>query len=179
MRSQEDSVDVLVVEEEADAFTTLSRKPVSEGETAAIASASAVTARLQGFDRANQPLISGVPGLPGEIVAARSTVPLSSDKIGSTLVVLLEQGDVRRPIIVGLLQQQLSLGEEMNRPGRSVTLLADDDRIVLTADREIVLRCGQASITLTKAGKVLIQGAYVSSRSLGVNRIKGGSVQIN
>jgi hypothetical protein len=42
-----------------------------------------------------------------------------------------------------------------------------------------VLRCGQASVTLTKAGKVLIRGTYVSSRSSGVNRIKGGSVQLN
>jgi len=44
---------------------------------------------------------------------------------------------------------------------------------------QLVLRCGRASITLTAAGKVLIEGAYVSSRSTGVNRIKGGSVQIN
>ena len=31
----------------------------------------------------------------------------------------------------------------------------------------------------TRAGKVLVRGAYVSSRSSGVQRIKGGSVQIN
>ena len=31
----------------------------------------------------------------------------------------------------------------------------------------------------TKAGKVILGGAYVLSRSSGVNRIKGGSVQIN
>ena len=43
----------------------------------------------------------------------------------------------------------------------------------------MVLRCGKASITLTKAGKVLIEGSYVLSRSTGVNRIKGGSVQLN
>ena len=49
----------------------------------------------------------------------------------------------------------------------------------MTADREITLRCGKASITLTGAGKLLLHGAYLLSRSLGVNRIKGGSVQIN
>jgi hypothetical protein len=43
----------------------------------------------------------------------------------------------------------------------------------------MVLRCGKASITLTRAGKVLIQGSYVLSRSTGVNRVKGGAVQIN
>jgi hypothetical protein len=56
---------------------------------------------------------------------------------------------------------------------------ADGERLVLTADKEIVLRCGEASITLTKAGKILIKGAYVLSRSSGTNRIQGGSVEIN
>jgi hypothetical protein len=43
----------------------------------------------------------------------------------------------------------------------------------------VVLRCGKASITLTKAGKIIIDGAYVSHRSSGVLRLRGGSVQIN
>lgn len=53
------------------------------------------------------------------------------------------------------------------------------ETLVLAADREIVLRCGKASITLTRAGKVIIRGAYVGIISSGVNRIQGGSVQIN
>ena len=52
-------------------------------------------------------------------------------------------------------------------------------RLELTAEREIVLRCGKASITLTRAGKILLRGAYIFSRSTGVNKIKGGSVQLN
>ena len=55
----------------------------------------------------------------------------------------------------------------------------DGDRVVISADKEIVLQCGKASITLTRAGKILLRGAYLLSRSSGVNRIKGGSVQIN
>jgi hypothetical protein len=55
----------------------------------------------------------------------------------------------------------------------------DGERLLVTAKEQLVLRCGKATITLTKAGKVLIQGTYVSSRSSGVNRIKGGSVQLN
>jgi hypothetical protein len=52
-------------------------------------------------------------------------------------------------------------------------------RMVVSAKEQMVLQCGKASITLTKAGKVLIQGSYVSSRSTGVNRVKGGSVHLN
>jgi uncharacterized protein (DUF2345 family) len=60
-----------------------------------------------------------------------------------------------------------------------VQLDSDGQRMLVSAKKELTLRCGKASITLTEAGKVLIQGSYVSSRSTGVNRIKGGSVQLN
>jgi hypothetical protein len=56
---------------------------------------------------------------------------------------------------------------------------SDGERVVVSAEREIVFQCGEASITLTKAGKILLRGTYLLSRSSGVNRIKGGSVQIN
>jgi uncharacterized protein (DUF2345 family) len=56
---------------------------------------------------------------------------------------------------------------------------SDGQRLIVSAKEQIVLRCGKASITLTKAGKVLIDGTYVLSRSSGANRIKGGSVQLN
>jgi hypothetical protein len=60
---------------------------------------------------------------------------------------------------------------------RDITI--DGKTLTFDADEQIVLRCGKASITLTKAGKIIIRGAYLLNRSSGVNRIKGGSVQIN
>jgi hypothetical protein len=60
-----------------------------------------------------------------------------------------------------------------------VEIDADGARMVVSAREQMVLRCGKASITLTRAGKVLIQGSYVLTRSTGVNRVKGGAVQIN
>jgi len=55
----------------------------------------------------------------------------------------------------------------------------DGKRVVIEGREEIVLKCGEASITLTKAGKILIRGKYLLNRSTGVNRIMGGSVQVN
>jgi hypothetical protein len=49
----------------------------------------------------------------------------------------------------------------------------------LTASRQLTITCGESSITLTAAGKIIIRGKYIVSRSSGVQRIKGGSVQIN
>lgn len=78
-------------------------------------------------------------------------------------------GDPRQPLLIGRIQRL---------PQEALAQL-DGERLEFSAEREIVLRCGKASITLTRAGKVIIHGAYLSSRSTGVNRIKGGSVQIN
>lgn len=50
---------------------------------------------------------------------------------------------------------------------------------VLDAAEEIELRCGEASIRLTRSGKILINGEYVLSCSRGVNRIVGASVEVN
>jgi hypothetical protein len=49
----------------------------------------------------------------------------------------------------------------------------------LEAQEEIVLKCGEGSITLRKDGKIIIKGTHLLSRASGPNRIKGGSVQIN
>jgi uncharacterized protein (DUF2345 family) len=92
-------------------------------------------------------------------------------------VLAFEQGDAGRPIVMGWLRGERS-SPEVRAPG-AVEVDADGERLLVTAKEQLVLRCGHASITLTKAGKVLVQGKYVSSRSSGVNRIKGGSVQIN
>lgn len=55
----------------------------------------------------------------------------------------------------------------------------DGETVTLEGKKQLVLRCGKATITLTRAGKVIINGAYVSTHSSGVNRIRGGSVRIN
>jgi hypothetical protein len=60
-----------------------------------------------------------------------------------------------------------------------ISVDADEDRYVISAEREIVLKCGDSSITLTRAGKVIIKGNYILSRSSGYNKVKGAAVDIN
>lgn len=109
-------------------------------------------------------------------VRARAAVELRGEFVGLDVILMFEEGDPSRPLLVGCLQDSdtQSLSEAPN-----VEVAVDGKRLVVAAKDQLVLRCGQASITLTKAGKVLIEGAYVSSRSLGVNRIRGGSIQLN
>ena len=118
------------------------------------------------------------PGQPGSAaLAARSVVDVYGPHIGKNVVLIFEGRDASKPIIMGVLRdgEGWTLAEE---PGQ-VQVDADGQRLIVEAKEQVVLRCGKASITLTKAGKVLIQGSYVLTRSTGVNRIKGGSVQIN
>jgi hypothetical protein len=123
--------------------------------------------------------VSEVVEVPGEVLVARATVALRRDQIGSSVVVLFERNNARLPIIVGVVQNRAS-EERAAQPATGIVSVAvDDDRMVLTAEREIVLRCGEASITLTRAGKVIIRGNYVMSRSSGYNKIKGAAVDIN
>jgi len=108
---------------------------------------------------------------------ARSTVDLHGAHIGQAVVLLFEHGDPARPIVMGVLRGRT--GWPMDEAPGQVEVDVDGERLQVTAKEQLVLRCGKASITLTKAGKVLIEGSYVSHRSSGVVRIKGGAVQLN
>jgi hypothetical protein len=179
MSTLKDPFELLVVEEGLDEFEALSRKSVGAASPAATPP-DAATARFHGFDHDDQLLVTGVAGLPHEIVPARTTVPLLRSQIGSTVVLLFENGDRRRPIVVGVLQDpRRPVADAADVPPPLVSVQADDDRLVLSAEREIVLRCGDASVTLTRAGKVIIKGRHLISRSSGYNKVKGATVEIN
>ncbi|NUP06046.1 MAG: type VI secretion system tip protein VgrG [Polyangiaceae bacterium] len=65
-----------------------------------------------------------------------------------------------------------------------ITAKADDlefdgERVTVEATRELVLRCGKASITLTRSGKIILRGTHVVSRSTGTNKVLGTTVRIN
>jgi hypothetical protein len=127
---------------------------------------------LVGFQEANLPLVDFTENTANEAILARSTVTLSTCQIGTEVALAFDRGDPSKPIILGCL---------LTRPQseREETSEAEEDQLVFSAQREIVLICGKASITLTRAGKILIRGAYLLNQSSGVIRIKGGSVQIN
>jgi Domain of unknown function (DUF6484) len=90
-------------------------------------------------------------------------------------VVLLVDPRPNRPVmLLGLLQP---IGAT---PGlENIEAHVDGQRVEIDGRDEIVLRCGEASITLRRNGRILISGVQVETRAKGVNRIKGGSVAIN
>lgn len=123
------------------------------------------------------PLVSYPGQSRSAAVLARTTVDLQDHHIGSRVVLMFEDNELTKPIVTGVLREQR--GWPLPEAPAQVDVDCDGERLVVSARSQIVLRCGKASITLTREGKVLIRGSYVLSRSSGVNRIKGGAVQIN
>jgi len=121
-------------------------------------------------------------------IAARVTSTVmqklnASDPSRREVLLAFENNDPELPIIIdtmhSLLDEIAEVTDVVLEAKKTEDVLIDGKRITFDAQEEIELRCGKSSITLTKAGKVLIRGTYLLSRSSGANRIKGGSVQIN
>jgi hypothetical protein len=112
---------------------------------------------------------------------AEAVGTLSQEAIGCEVAVMFMSGDPERPIVLGVMEEGMTQAEggPLSVARSRGPIVLDAEKLVLSAHREIVIRCGAASITLTKAGKVLIQGEYLLSRAIGLNRVKGASVQIN
>lgn len=155
------------------------RRGEVSGETApdAVLRQFVVTGILAGFSEREQLPLVVFPGQPGSAaIPARSILDVRASHVGCDALLVFEGGDPRHPVIVGFLRDGHRAPNP--QPG-SISVDVDGERLVVAAKDQLRLCCGNASITLTKAGKVLIEGTYVSSHSSGVNRVKGGSVQIN
>ncbi|WP_342376988.1 DUF6484 domain-containing protein [Myxococcus stipitatus] len=125
-------------------------------------------------------------------VPARAAVSLTPEEweravnARQAVVLLFEKGDPALPLVMGVVQAPSEtplldvMLEERAKGGPVEVRLDGQPRTVkLEAQDELVLRCGKSSVTLRSDGKIVIRGTQVETRASGVNRIKGGSVQIN
>ena len=161
-------------------------------------------ANLVAFDGHGKPLVSHPLINHAKPIEAITTLSLTHQHIGRQAALMFINGALDQPIIMGLIHSPLfalldnlaietpsievspdidlfsePLDKIQKSKDTSETLQVDGKRIVIQGQEEITLSCGEASITLTKAGKILLRGTYLQSRSSGVNRILGGAVQIN
>jgi hypothetical protein len=127
---------------------------------------------------------------PGTPLLARSTltadaVPAEGDLRGRRVLLVFEDGNLARPIIIGVIHDRVLPPPAprtftlARRDGEPLTLLADGKRLDIEAKEEIVLKCGGSSVSLRADGRILIRGRHLVSRASETNAIKGGSVKIN
>lgn len=158
---------------------------------------------LTGLDVGGQALVDFPGNIAEKAISAISTVSVLQKNAGRQVALLFSDNDIEKPIIIGFIHnpfEDILDNYDTSKSNEPITEMADSqhesqenlqlsqktddvliegDRVVFEANKEIVLKCGESSITLTKSGKILIRGKYLLNRSSGVNRIMGGSVQIN
>jgi Domain of unknown function (DUF6484) len=124
------------------------------------------------------------PQGPGDGVTAASLVAVGVANHGAA-VALSFAGGLAQPLILGLLWDPASAppaqpaAPAVAAAQPPLQVQADEQTLEITAQQSLTLRCGQASITLTADGQVLLRGSYVSSHASGTQRIKGAAVRIN
>ena len=139
--------------------------------------------RVVGVDANGQLLVDFQGNESGPRPAlATITIPMEMIGAGRDALLMFVDDDPAQPVVVGLIENQPimpfpKIGKL--EPQSPVEVSADGRRLVLSAYSELHLVCGESSITLRKDGKVVINGRHLLSRAKVVNRIKGGSVQIN
>lgn len=97
-------------------------------------------------------------------------------------VLLFEGSDPRRPILLSLLRSatpHLDAALSGALPAQERAARVDGRRVEIEGRDEVVLRCGKASLTLRRDGKVELRGVNLVSQASHVHKIRGGKVQIN
>lgn len=122
--------------------------------------------------------------LPAKVSGAmQSRIEHRGWTASAQVLLIFEDADPSKPVILDTVGDTVQSAASKNEVAIQVDeendITVDGRTITFDAREQIVLKCGKSSITLTRAGKVIIRGAYLLNRSSGVNKIKGGSVQIN
>ena len=165
-----------------------------------IAPGEIILGTITSIDVLGQPMVDYPLNPEKGALKAITTLALTSKQVSRQVALLFNQGDLSQPIVIGLVHsplqamldnfqqdQETSFGNTTSQDTQvelAANLGTDDvsvdgNKITFEAQDEMVFKCGKSSITLTKSGKVLIRGKYLLNRSSGVNRIMGGSVQVN
>ena len=168
--------------------TSQSTNTALSGTQPVLAPGEIILGQLKNLDAQGMPLVDYDCNPDIVPQPAVSTLPVTRQHIGRQVALLFASGDLRKPVIMGFIHNPLDeLLENFSLPAESAetspapqdVVTVDGRKVVIEGQEEVVLKCGEASITLTKAGKIVIRGKYLLSRASGVNRILGGSVQVN
>lgn len=145
-------------------------------------SPAACTMRVVGLDARKRVLVtaaSSAQAAPARLLTTvRAEDLFDAGGVGREVLVMFDGGRADRPIIIGVLQSE---GEAAlaTTPASRNSPQSPEERLLIEAVTELVLKCGAGSITLRRDGKIVLRGTHLLSRASGPIRIKGGHVEIN
>lgn len=140
--------------------------------------------RVVSIDDSGSPLIAFDEASKQNPVKAMTTVNVSANDIGKEVAISFAQNKQGMPIIMGVIRNLLddviaapeqTSGETGDKP----EVIVDGNKLELSAPEEVTIRCGKASITLNKDGKILVKGEHALNRISGAFKVKSGSVELN
>ena len=114
---------------------------------------------------------------PTGVIACDALASAGPLRPGATVLYAMPTTPQQRGCVLGAIGPYRPTSSQSNEDNPQ--LIADKTTIELTADTKLVLKCGEGSISIGQDGTIIIKGARILSRSKGVNKIKGASVQIN
>ena len=136
--------------------------------------------RVTGFTEEGQPcvLLTGA----SQPLVVLCTASLSREEVEAARVagwpaLILHDEALEAPILLDFVLRSPRSESTLQKTTDDAALTGR--RIEMCADEALVLRCGDASITLERDGRVVTRGNDVLSRSRGVNRLRGAAVKIN
>jgi hypothetical protein len=101
---------------------------------------------------------------------AQSLIPYSDLACDDQVVVAHVSGPDAPIVVLGRLFSPLAPPRDVRVNGR---------KVAIEANTELVLKCADATIRIAHDGLVAVRGDRVVTQARGVNRIRGGSVEIN
>ncbi len=154
--NKQNSVELTVVNEsKEDLLTTL-----ADYTENALKIEGVVVGTITAFDKQNQPLVDFDCNVFKEAIPAASLVELNDTHKDSKVALMFEKNQADKPIIMGLMH--------VPEPIKTIA-----------ADKELVIKCGKASIRLKENGDIVINGRELVSRARKNNIIRGGTIHLN
>jgi len=142
-----------------------------------------ITGHLQGIDDEGRILFAPEnhdgPPLPvaiGLSLSDGALVPAARNQ--QRALVVCTNDSPPRLILIGLVRERVSASAREAGPGQ-LELKMDGETLRLSAQHEIELKCGNASLVLRQSGRVILKGTHVVTTSTGPVKVKGATIDLN
>lgn len=114
-----------------------------------------------------------------EPVTALSLGIVNQAFIGRMCTIQFVCGNPAHPVVTGILPDEWATVQSQPVINHSEPNDLDTKRVVLEAEQELILQCGESKIILSADGLIQIRALYIDNQAQATLRLKGGSVQVN